>query len=165
LYWKAPSDAYDAIVAPEVWALETLPDRLHEVLREVRGAIDSDRIKDLSEEINEVYSMASEMVLRYFAGDVEVSEWSDWCSTLSLDIHQQFDEISGDGDTSGRDIFYPAGTMPDLTLFEGLELKDQVVTLLSLGEGDPVARRSVLEIARRGNERSRLVMETVIQDM
>ncbi|WP_427920755.1 hypothetical protein [Streptomyces sp. cg40] len=161
LCWRAPSGLYESLTRPETWFPETLPNRIREVLGALREGIDPERSEDAPEEITEMYSMASEMVLRFFVEGAELPDWSDWCSTLGLDIHQQFDSLLSEGSETAAAVFIPAGTIPDLSPLEGLEIGDQISTLVRLGSSDPAVRQSVLEIAEQGNARTRTVLEQV----
>ncbi|MFI1979501.1 hypothetical protein [Streptomyces wedmorensis] len=165
LYWEASPEQYESLARPELWAPETLPDRVAAVLDGLRDGIDSERFAELPEEIEEVYAMASEMILRYFVDGAETGEWADWCSTLILDIHQQLDEILSEGDASEGSVFLAAGQNPDLTPLEEAELGDQISTLVRLGETDPESRRSVLGIAVQGHARTRAALEQAIQSL
>ncbi|MER5598465.1 hypothetical protein [Streptomyces sp. NPDC002265] len=162
---EAPSGLYASLTGLEKWQVDLLPQRLREVLEELREGIDEERFDGVPEEIGELYSMASEMVLRFFEGGSEVSEWADWCSTISLDIHQQLDALLDEGGELASAVFVPAGTLPDLTPLEGLELGDQITTLVRLGSSDPAVRQSVLEIAEAGNLRTRTVLTQVAESL
>ncbi|MEV0735320.1 hypothetical protein AB0I51_05005 [Streptomyces sp. NPDC050549] len=161
LFWRAPSGLYEDVTRSGMWFPETLPNRMREVLEALREVIDPERSEDAPEEIGELYSMASEMVLRFFADGMELNDWSDWCSTLGLDIHQQFDSLLSEGNETTAAVFIPAGTIPDLSPLEGLEISDQISTLVRLGSSDPEVRHSVLEIAEQGNLRTRTALGQV----
>jgi hypothetical protein len=165
LCWKAPSGLYASLTGPEKWQPDTLPHRVPEILEELREGIDEERFEEAPEEIGEMYAMASEMVLRFFEDGSEVGEWADWCSTISLDIHQQLDALLDESDEAASAVFVPAGTLPDLTPLEELELRDQVSTLVRLGSSDRAVRQSVLEIAELGNGRTQTALTQVAESM
>ncbi|MPY56793.1 hypothetical protein [Streptomyces spongiae] len=162
LSWDAPPELYGSLTEPSEWNPETLPRRLREILEGLRDGIDAERFEEAPEEIAELYAMASEMVLRFFGDDgAEIAEWSDWCSSLALDIHQQLDGFLEDDDASSGPVFITAGTQPALTPLEEAELGDQISTLVRLGSSDHIVRRSVVEIAEQGNARTRSTLERV----
>ncbi|MER7051249.1 MULTISPECIES: hypothetical protein [unclassified Streptomyces] len=165
LCWEGPSGLYESIAEPGKWSPGTLPGRLRAMLEELRGGLDAERFEEAPEEIAEMYSMASEMVLRFFEEGSQADEWSDWCSTLGLDIHQQLDALLSEADETAAAVFVPAGTTPDLTPLESQELGDQISTLVRLGDSDAVASRGVLDIAERGHLRARKALELVAQSM
>ncbi|MEU9313552.1 hypothetical protein [Streptomyces sp. NPDC048256] len=165
LCWEAPPGLYASLVGPEKWQPDTLSNRMLEILEELREGIDAGRFEEVSEGVGDMYSMASEMVLRFFEDGFEAGEWSDWCSTLGLDIHQQLDAMLGESGEATVAAFIPAGTPPDLTPLEGLELGDQISTLVRLGSSDKAVRQSVLEIAERGNLRTRTALARVADSL
>ncbi|MFD8007676.1 hypothetical protein [Streptomyces mirabilis] len=93
-------------------------------------------VAELQKELGEACSMAAEVVLRAFTfgNGFRIREWTDWCSSLILDIHQEFDALLSSAH-DGAPIFYPAPEKPELTETEALELRDQLAALDLLRHG------------------------------
>ncbi len=106
--------------------------------------------------------MASEMVHRAFVDDFDVRVWSDWCSSLCLDIHQAFDALVEEADSEPQ--FYPAGRYPDLTELQACELEDQVRILRLLRDRSSVNDVKVAEVAETGKGRVAASLEQVLGD-
>jgi hypothetical protein len=167
LRWDVSSEPSETVAGLGEWDPENLPGRLRGLLEGLRDNLDDERFADNPEKIGELHSMASEMVLRFLEGngEEEAAEWSDWCSTLSLDIHQQLDELLDESNERSAAVFIPAGTAPELTHLESLELSDQIRTLLGLASFDPAAQGNVLAIAESGNRRTREAIARLTSSM
>lgn len=141
-------------VPAERWSRGVMEGEVFSVLDALRAGVDSevnDESLEEDDEIQEIFAMASEMVLRAFAEDLEVPRWSDWCSSLCLDIHQAFDALAEDADLEPQ--FYPAGQYPDLTELQACELEDQVRILRLLRHRSPANDAKVMDIADAGQAR------------
>ncbi|MCT9078971.1 hypothetical protein [Streptomyces fulvoviolaceus] len=152
----------------ERWTPAALSTGIGELLEQLRRDIDPDAFEDLlgedSGQIAELYSMAAEMVLRYFADDFDVADWSDWSSTLVLDIHQQLDELQDESGAQDTARFFPAGSAPDLTPLQALELADQIAILDRLVAGDLVDHSEIVEIAENGSRRVRSALSLIARE-
>jgi hypothetical protein len=92
----------DERVTKRLRSLEVERESLVEVLEALREILDRPSSDSVCDELGEACSMAAEMVLRAFpfGNGSGIREWADWCSTLILDIHQEFDALLssvGDG--------------------------------------------------------------------
>ena len=144
-------DAEARFPSVERWASGADRAEQLEILEMLRGEIEGKAMEDASEELEDIFSMASEMVLRAFVDDFTVVEWADWCSSLCLDIHQGFDGLGEEEMLEVR--FYPAGTYPDLTELQACELEDQVTTLRLLHARTSLTDMKLLEISEKGRGR------------
>jgi hypothetical protein len=135
----------DERVTEKLRSLEVEGESLAELLEPLRSVVERPQSDSVPDELDEACSMAAEMVLRAFVNNAEIREWADWCSSLVLDIHQEFDALlSSEGDESP--IFYPAPEQPAMTDMEACELRDQVVALGLLRRGSaPEQLRSINE--------------------
>lgn len=140
----------DERVTKRLRSLEVERESLVEVLEALREILDRPSSDSVCDELSEACSMAAEMVLRAFGNSFRIREWADWCSTLVLDIHQEFDALLYPGD-DGEPIFYPAPEQPELTPTEALELRDQVAALDLLRQG--VGSDQLCTIIEEGNSR------------
>ncbi|MDT0469743.1 hypothetical protein [Streptomyces gibsoniae] len=122
-------------------ALEVEQASLAEVLELLRGNVERPPVESFREELSDACSMVEEMILRAYVNDFRIREWADWCSSLILDIHQEFDALLCPRE-DGAPIFYPAPEQPELTPMQALELRDQVAALdlLRRGGGDDQLR-------------------------
>ncbi|MEU7374758.1 hypothetical protein [Streptomyces albidoflavus] len=144
------------IVEGEWSDLRVLPQRIDKIIRLLRQGLRMEPTETVDEPLGELYEMASEVVLRYTDVDsLNRIEWADWCSTLTLDIHQQLDELLESSDREIGAKFFPAGTDPELTPLQALELEDQICILrdLSASESQGIGN----SIQRVINGRSRVV--------
>ncbi|MFF0382974.1 hypothetical protein [Streptomyces sp. NPDC004286] len=146
-------------IAEADWAdLRTLPQQIDRIVRSLREGLSSASAEADDEALGELHEMASEMILRYTdVGPLDQVEWADWCSTLALDIHQQLDELLDDSDQEAGPRFFPAGTEPELTFLQALELEDQIRILKGLSEGS----RSLQAVIRRAEDGRTRVREAL----
>ncbi|MEW2134889.1 hypothetical protein [Streptomyces sp. NPDC005435] len=114
------------------------PDRVLELITDLRPAVSAysadPETGELPEESDEaeLLAMASEMILRAGRGfdDEKLQEWSEWCSTLILDIAQQLDGMELQTvEIEGASLTGPCG---DLTPLESKELVTQLNILREL---------------------------------
>ncbi|MEU9277183.1 hypothetical protein AB0D87_24270 [Streptomyces sp. NPDC048342] len=148
-------------VVQRMRSLEVDREFLPEILAALRDILERPLDDSVSDELREPCSMAAEMVLRAFEDGFQIKEWADWCSTIALDIHQEFDALLYPGD-GGAPIFHPAPEQPEPTPMEELELRDQVTALdlLRRGGGDDRLRslnesgnsRVAVALSRHGTE-------------
>lgn len=147
----------------EKWPAVVMEGEIFPILEALRTRLNAevnDESVEGDEEIEEIFAMASEMVLRALVEDLEVPRWSDWCSSLCLDIHQAFDALVEDADLEPQ--FYPAGQYPDLTELQACELEDQVRILRLLRHRSATNDAKVMEIAEAGKARIAASMERVL---
>lgn len=149
----------DEQVTERLRSLEVEWETLTEVLGPLRGIVERPQSESVSEELSDACSMAAEMIQRAFESDFRVREWADWCSTLVLDIHQEFDALLHPGD-DGAPIFYPAPEQPELTPLEALELRDQVLALDLLRRG--VGSEQLHAINEEGNSRVASALSRIV---
>ncbi|MFF3585096.1 hypothetical protein [Streptomyces mirabilis] len=140
----------DERVTKRLRSLEVERESLIEVLEALREILDRPPSDGVCDELSEACSMAAEMVLRAFGNGFRIREWADWCSTLVLDIHQEFDALLYLRH-DGAPIFYPAPEQSELTPMEALELRDQVAALDLLRQG--VGSDQLRTINEEGNSR------------
>ncbi|KUJ54700.1 hypothetical protein ADL25_05975 [Streptomyces sp. NRRL F-5122] len=140
-------------------SLEAERETLTEVLRSLRDIVERPASESVSDELSDACSMAAEMVRRAFENGFRIREWADWCSTLVLDIHQEFDALLHPGD-NGAPIFYPAAERPELTPMEALELRDQVAALDLLRRG--VGSDQLSAINEEGNARVASALSRIV---
>lgn len=140
----------DEQVTERLRSLEVERETLAEVLGPLRDIVERPPSESVCDELSEACSMAAEMVSRAFGNGFRIREWADWCSTLVLDIHQEFDALLYPGD-DGAPTFYPAPEQPEVTPMEELELRDQVAALDLLRQG--VGSDQLRTINEEGNSR------------
>ncbi|MEH0543966.1 hypothetical protein QA802_12985 [Streptomyces sp. B21-105] len=154
LPWDGREHPQWELIEAEWSDLRVLPQQIDEVIRRLRQALRVEPTETADESLEELHEMASEAVLRYTDVDsLDCVEWADWCSTLALDIHQQLDELL---DMSGREVgaqFFPAGTEPELTHLQALELEDQIYILRDLSMNGSQRIRKVIQRAIDGQLR------------
>jgi hypothetical protein len=94
-------------------ALEVERASLAEVLEPLRDIVERSPVASFREELSDACSMVEEMILRAFVKEFRIREWADRCSSLILDIHQEFDALLCPRE-DGSPIFYPTPEQPDL---------------------------------------------------
>ncbi|MEU1449237.1 hypothetical protein [Streptomyces mirabilis] len=140
----------DEQVTERLHALEVEQESLAEVLEPLRDNVQRPLVESFREELGEACSMAEEVILRAFVNDFRIREWARRCSSLILDIHQEFDALLYPRDDEAPN-FYPAPEQPELTPMEALELRDQVTALDLLRQG--VGSDQLRTINEEGNSR------------
>ncbi|MYY04233.1 MULTISPECIES: hypothetical protein [unclassified Streptomyces] len=146
------------------WSPAMVAGEIFPILEVLRAGLDvgtDEELAEEDEEIEEIFAMTSEMVLRAFAEDFEISRWSDWCSSLCLDVHQAFDALVEEADQEPR--FYPAGQYPDLTELQACELEDQVRILRLLRHRSQANDMDVVGIVEAGKARVAASLEQILE--
>ncbi len=134
--------------------LRVLPQQIDGIIRRLRQGLREEPTETAGESLEELHEMASEAVLRYTDVDsLDCVEWADWCSTLALDIHQQLDELLDVPDREEGAKFFPAGTEPELTHLQALELEDQIHILRDLSTNGPRRISEAIQRAVDGKSR------------